>query len=100
MLWLGGEDMTPAELLQTDLWSKFQRQARKLGQAPADLLADLMAEFLAAQKPTTKNPPQTDAQLRAQRLAAGQKVCGIWAQRAESGAEIARKIRADNRRVT
>ena len=101
MLWPGGEVMTPAELLQTDLWRKFQRRAQSAGYAPADLLAEWMAEFLAAQKKAARKPPAqaTEAQLRA-RQAALQEACGLWADRPESAAEIARQIREANRRVT
>ena len=93
--------MTPAELLETDLWSKFQRRAQSAGYAPADLLAEWMAEFLAAQKKAARKPPAqaTEAQLRARKEAV-EEACGLWADRPESGLEIARRIRDANNRAT
>ena len=68
--------------------------------APADLLAGWMVDFVAAHQKNGENPPApaTEAQLRARR-AAVEEVCGLWADRPESGLEIARRIRDANNRA-
>ena len=83
------------EFLQTGTWRKFQRKARDLGQQPADLLADLVEAFLAAEPAAL--PTDEATQKRAQAL---QAACGIWAKRPESAQELARQVREANRRVT
>lgn len=93
--------MTLTEVLDSELGNEFISTAEELGREPAEVLAEIMQDFIVTVYTSavpTANPSIIPP--RRQRDASDKNILDVWAGRSdqESGLELARRIRDANNR--